>query len=103
MSGQGKLLAVQMQTEPPTLLELLGHTFFFSNVLAGPNHHFHEYKQFIEGVGKESTYTTTGSETVDDVASKVRLHKALARMQLTMLRTLDPLAVFDLTPVSMSW
>jgi hypothetical protein len=32
MSGHGKALAAQMQTAPPTLLEILGHTFFFSNV-----------------------------------------------------------------------
>ena len=46
-------------------------------VLAGPNHHFHDYKEFIEGAGKESTYTAV-HETVDEIAAKVlQMHTAV--------------------------
>lgn len=38
----------------PSLLEMFGHTFFFPSLLAGPNHHFHVYRDTIEGTGPNS-------------------------------------------------
>lgn len=60
----------RLQCQPPTLLELLGHTFFFANVLAGPNHNYTDYKQFIEGTERDCTYTASGKETAAEIAAK---------------------------------
>lgn len=71
MSPNFKKEFARLKCEPPTLLEILGHTFFFANVLCGPNHNYTDYKNFIEGTGRTSTYTSTGTETVDEIAAKV--------------------------------
>lgn len=43
-----------------SLLEIMGHTFLFSNVLAGPNHHFSDYRDFINGGNYCATVCESG-------------------------------------------
>lgn len=76
MSPNFKQNFVRLQCTPPTLLELLGHTFFFANVLCGPNHNYVDYKDFIEGKGRESSYVANGVETTTEIAAKVGVSEA---------------------------
>eukprot|EP00035_Acanthoeca_spectabilis_P008347 m.152412 g.152412 ORF g.152412 m.152412 type:complete len:537 (+) comp14321_c0_seq3:35-1645(+) len=71
MSPNFKKEFARLKCEPPTLLEILGHTFFFANVLCGPNHNYTDYKDFIEGRGRKSTYITQADETVEKIAAKL--------------------------------
>ncbi len=36
----------------PSLIEYFGHVFLFTNLLAGPNHRFRDYMNFIRGDGQ---------------------------------------------------
>eukprot|EP00038_Savillea_parva_P000974 m.100341 g.100341 ORF g.100341 m.100341 type:complete len:542 (+) comp10343_c0_seq3:84-1709(+) len=71
MSPNFKKNFARLKCEPPTLIEILGHTFFFANVLCGPNHNYTDYKNFIEGRGSASTYVTTETQEVETIAAKL--------------------------------
>ena len=47
----------------PSALEYFGHMFFFAGFLAGPNHHYNQYKAMIEGLAPASSAALTGAGT----------------------------------------
>lgn len=65
----------------PTLLEVFGHTFFFCNVLAGPNHQFGLYKDFIEGNGRQAKYVAPAGKALTLAATARKLGCSVADLQ----------------------